>query len=46
MAVSRLHVIYTFVILSDRKLWHIFRKTEIARLWYRALKFKINNIKI
>lgn len=46
MAVARLHVIYTFVILSYRKLWHIFRKTEIARLWYRVLKFKINNIKI
>lgn len=46
MAVARLYVIYTFVILSDRKLWHIFRKIEIARLWYRAFKFKINNIKI
>lgn len=41
MAVARLHVIYTFVILSDIKLWHIFRKTEIARLWYRALNLKL-----
>ena len=29
MAVDRFHVIYTFVILSDIKLWHIFRMTEI-----------------